>query len=163
MGALGQYAYGIMGGGLICTVILLLIPKGFSAPIMKLLCGLFFSLSILNPLSGIDLSFDIQQWVQPVLAEDYAREGQALYRNHLAQCIKRETEEYILDKAADLGVSVSAEVILTESEIPVPEGAILSGTMEEEAKLRLQQIIRNDLNISKENLLWTEENSVKGE
>ena len=68
-----------------------------------------------------------------------------------------------MDKAADLGVSVSAEVILTESEIPVPEGAILSGTMEEEVKLRLQQIIRNDLNISKENLLWTEENSIKGE
>ena len=73
----------------------------------------------------------------------------------IAAGIKSRTQAYILDKAMALELQLQVEVVLSEDEIPVPEEVRLAGKASPYAKARLQQIIKEDLGIDKEHLIWT--------
>ena len=64
-----------------------------------------------------------------------------------------------MDKAASLDATVTAEVILSGGDIPVPTQITLVGSVDAAAKTRLEQIILQDLGIAKENQLWIQESS----
>jgi len=130
---------------------------------MKLLCGIFLTVSFLNPLAELSLSGWLSGWTftESHHGEAAAAMGQDFSQDLLALRIKQETEEYILDKAAALNEELCVEVTLSDSDIPVPIAVTLSGTIPPDSQKRLEQIILDDLNISKENQLWTEANSDK--
>jgi hypothetical protein len=69
--------------------------------------------------------------------------------------IKARSEAYILDKAAELALSVEVEVTLSNDEIPLPVSVRVSGKASNYAKSRLQAIITQDLGINKEHQVWT--------
>ena len=165
MTGLGEYAYGVIGGGLVCAIIRNLTHKGPYEPIMKLLCGLFFTVSLLHLLSNLNFDEILSVWkVSGIDHEDTVTAiGEEYTRNHLAQCIKSDTEEYILDKAESLGAAVTVQIVLSETDIPVPVGVRISGEVEQNVKDRFAAILETDLNISKENQVWTEGNSAKRE
>ena len=68
--------------------------------------------------------------------------------------IKEETEAYILDKAASLGVTLSVEVMVEDGNVPRLSGVQLSGQVSPYARQQLSTWISNDLGISKENQKW---------
>ena len=125
---------------------------------------MFLTVSLLQPLSELDFSSLSAHWLQPQdqSGEAIAALGKEASQNLLASRIKQEAEAYILDKAASLDASVTAEVILSDGDIPVPTEIILVGSVDAAVKTRLEQIILQDLGIAKENQLWIQESSGNG-
>lgn len=161
MEALRQYAFSVIGGAMVCGVILGMVPKGAIKEILKLLCGVFLSVSVLSPIASSrfdsfldDLLTDPRQD-----AREAAAMGETYSRNLLAQCIKEDSEEYILDKAAAMDAAVTASVTVSEDPIPVPVTVTLWGQISPASKERLGRIICDGLGISKENQQWTDGNS----
>jgi hypothetical protein len=82
-------------------------------------------------------------------------EGENSSRQAMAKRIKEKTEAYILDKANSLDARVSVTVSLTEDTVPVPCGVILRGSISPYARMRLKEIITQDLGIPEEGQTWT--------
>lgn len=164
MDALRDYILSVIGGALVCGIVMSLVPKGYFSEIGKFLTGLFLTVSLLQPLSELDLSSLSARFLQPQdqSGEAIAALGKEASQNLLAARIKQEAEAYILDKAASLDASVTAEVILSGGDIPVPTQITLVGSVDAAAKTRLEQIILQDLGIAKENQLWIQESSGNG-
>lgn len=163
MSTLGEAVYSVIGGAVICGILISLAPKGQCEGLIKFLCGLFLTVSLLQPLTNLDFNNlfsnpTITEWEE---GEAVAAMGEDFSRQLLAQRIKQDAEEYIWDKATALGASLTAEITLSQEDIPVPVAVTISGAIEEPTKKRLEQIITDDLGISKENQLWTELNSAK--
>lgn len=131
-------------------------PKSTAGSLIKLIGGLYLLFVIIQPLAGFDFDrladFAAQEFS---FREAQVASGQSQARNAMAEIIKQECEAYIMDKASACGITVRAEVTLSEQEIPVPEGVTLSGLATPVQRERLEKIIETDLNIPKENQLWT--------
>ncbi len=159
-----DYLLSIIGGAMICGVILQIIPKGQYLILLKLLCGLFLTMSLLHPLIHMNWQTITDEWTLAKFedGESIAAMGQRYSEKLLVARIKQEAEEYIFDKAAAFGLCIHADVEVSQSDIPVPVSVRLSGAADVTDRERLMQIIFEELGISKENQLWTEENSTGG-
>ena len=162
MDLLRNYILSIIGGAMVCGVVLCLTPEGKFNQICRFLCGVFLTVSLLQPLTEIDLSGIAVQWNSPeASAADAAAMGQNYAHSQLRDGIKQEAEEYILDKAQAFGAAVTAEVHLSEDDIPIPEEIILYGSVEDQIRQHLEAIITTDLGIAKENQQWIQTDSGK--
>ena len=56
---------------------------------------------------------------------------------------------------ARLGAAVTVEVTLSQDDPPVPEYVEIFGEISPYIKLRLEELIQEELNIAKENQRWT--------
>lgn len=156
MEGLRRYVISVTAAALICGVITGIVKKGGAGELIRMLCGLVLAFTILYPISGLNLealTFDLlpSAWE----GESMAAQGEKISRQSMADIIKSETEAYILDKAAALEVSLTAEVSLSEDDIPVPVGVTLSGSLSPYARSQLTNVIEKDLGIPKEKQLWT--------
>lgn len=163
MSSLSETILQFLTSALISALILSLLPKGLFREILKLLCGLFVTISLLYPLRELDLS----SLFWGIFTEN-AKEGEAAAAlgkefadSLLAERIKEATKEYILDKAASLGTELTVEVMLSQEDIPVPVSVILTGDMEPMARSRLEQYLCAELEIAKEDIQWTQVSSAK--
>lgn len=163
MDSLRQYVLSIIGAAMVCGVVLGIAPKGTMQVYIKLLCGLFLTVSLLYPLTELDWNALTEEFsfFHREDAEEAAALGEDFSRNALSTIIKAEAEEYILDKAAALDVSVEADVRLTEEDIPVPMAVTICGEVDSASRERLEWIIQEELGISKENQLWMQKSSGK--
>ena len=160
MNAIRDYLFSIIGGAMVCGAVLNLTPEGKFRQISKFLCGLFLTISLLHPLSEMDLSRIASTWQLPdASAEDISAMAQDYSRSRLAEGIKREAEEYILDKAAGLDTLLTVEVRLSQDDIPIPTEVILSGSPDPAVKRQLETLIAQDLGIAKENQIWIQASS----
>ena len=160
---MGEYFLSILVGAMVCGIILSMVPEGTFRSMIKLMCGFFLTISLVYPLTNIDFPSLTAQWHLSDFQEGeaIAAMGKENSHNLLAARIKQETEEYILDKAAAMGLSLGVEVILEGTDVPAPVFIHLSGTPDVAARQELSQWITEELGISKENQLWTEANSAR--
>ena len=157
MQGLVAYILSVTAAALIATIATrLLRDHGLSAQIGNVWVGLFLLLSLLRPLTDLKIP-DLSDWHsdQQQSAAQAVAKGEAVSKAALAQRIKSQTEAYILNKAASLQVQLQVEVILSDDTLPVPAAVKLSGTISPYAKGQLQQILWQELGISKENQQWT--------
>lgn len=150
---LAKYVWSLICAGLIAGILQSFWKEGSCARILKLLCGVFFMVTALKPLGRLEIP-DVSQWVSTWESEGEAavRQGEDSFDQAYADGIRQRLEAYILDKAAQLGVTV--EVTLTLSPEGLPEGAVLSGDAAEVEKEKLMAILSTDLGIPKEKLQW---------
>lgn len=157
MDAVRTYLLSVCGAALLCAVAnRFLGQKGGTSGAGKLLTGLFLALTVLQPLASADMSIleDISFNID-FEAEQAVLEGEEETKNAMAQIIKDRTAAYILQKAEALRVDITAEVIMSDDNIPVPKMVYLSGTVAPYAKKQLQTMIEQELGIAKENQIWT--------
>ena len=156
MGQLSKYIFSVICASLILSVLACFFDKkGSRGMIIKMIGGLFLALTIISPIVNLDFS----GWMDYL--EEYTLEGEksAAWGESIAQeeyrtIITQQAEAYILDKADALGAELSVEVYLSDTEIPLPEEAVLRGKVSPYAKTELQQMLETDLGIAKENQLW---------
>lgn len=156
MESLRQYVISVTGAALICGIVTGMVKKDGAGELIRMLCGLVLACTVLYPLVGLrmaDAALDLFPSLEAGKA--MAAQGEKITRDEMADIIKSQTEAYILDKATELGVSLTAEVLLGEDEIPVPVGVILSGAASPYAKSQLTNAIEKDLGIPKEKQIWT--------
>lgn len=149
-----QYFLSVIAAALICGILGSFLKKN---KILNLLCGLLLVITIIRPLLSMELP-ELPELGISFDAGDAVSEGKRIARDTIEGIITADTEAYILDKAEALGVTLTVEV-MTEiyDGCPVPVAVTLSGEISPEDRQALSQIIEDDLSISKENQIWTDE------
>ena len=157
MAALGEYVLSVAAASLICGILLGMFPDGAAKGLLQLVCGVVLLLAVMGSLTDLTVP-DISKWGREYLEEGeyFAAKGEEAAQKGRRERIKSFAESYILDKAAELGLTVEAEVLLDDSGAPV--AVTLCGEGSPYAKLQLTEIIAQDLGITKENLQWTTAN-----
>ena len=156
MEAVGRYLVCVAGAALISGIVLGIVKDSAHKELLKMICGIALLLCVIRPVANIPVS-GISRFALPYREEASAAasEGEEYARAQLCEIIKAETEAYILDKAYELDAVICVEVILSTDEIPLPVAIRISGEVSPYAKQKLQQIIAQELNIAKENQIWT--------
>lgn len=156
MEAVRQYLLSVTAAAIVCSIINRVIGKtGTYAAIVKLITGLFLVFTVILPFAKLQIT-DLSAYMDSlsVDADQVVMDGQQTARDAVTEIIKAEAEAYILDKAAALDLTVEAEVIVSDTDIPQPCAVTLRGSASPYAKQRLQQLIANDLGIPEEKQTW---------
>lgn len=122
---------------------------------LKLLCGLFLTLTVVKPLVQLELP-DLDILLVPFSqeAETAVSEGTEMLQDALAKSIQQETEAYICSKAEQLQANLHVQVHLSNDEPPIPDEVILDGNIDPAVKEVLQEMMEDELNIPKEHQQW---------
>ena len=156
MDALGGYLMHLTAAAILCSIVLRL-QKGSqgTAVITKLICGIFLAYSIVKPVP------ELGRWEPAGImreitqdAEEAVSWGEAVTGDALSESISKATEAYILEKANAMNADLAVEVELSDDEMPIPVSVSLSGAVSPYTKTLLSDLIKKDLNISKERQIW---------
>ena len=150
------YIFSIIATSVIAGVLLSIIKEKSSyGYLIKILAGLFVAVTVVAPLVDFRLSDLVSQF------EDFdqnnnlsIQSGITAYNNALAESIIERTEAYILEKASSYGAAITAKVIVNSETQPIPTAVELSGDISPYNKLRITQILVNDLGIPEEAQTW---------
>ena len=146
---------------LICMAILCgLVPELFEnnstqKKLLKFAAGILMVIVAITPLIGREQL--VLNWVPTDLeveVQDALSDGQVQADDMYRQIITQQTQAYILDKATSMGAELSAEVILSDTELPTPETVVLTGNVSPYVKKQLSNILISDLKISEDKLQW---------
>lgn len=157
MDQIGQYVIRLTAAALICGAVMSIADKkGTIGVAVKLLAGMFLTLTMISPWVQFHLN-DLESLLDDVQlsADRLTGSAQSATRDEMGKRITDSTAAYILEKAQSLGAEITVEIILDESDIPVPCLVRLSGSVSPYGKQKLSSIIENDLGIPPEEQIWT--------
>ena len=156
MPGISEYILSVSCAAVISAVVLRLLDgKGSAATMGKILTGVFVMLTVIAPITQVRVS-DLTQWLPDISdpAQQAVSVGQAAGKNALKENISNRLETYILNKAAQLGASISVRIELSDDAMPIPVCIYLQGDVSPYVKTRLQEVIRSDLGLDKEYQIW---------
>lgn len=152
----GKYLISLVVAAIFSGIaISLLGNKGALGTAVKLLAGIYMTLSIVAPWGQLRLG-ELSE-LKDQIATDGERitiSGQNAAREAMAESIITNTRTYILDKAETFGVELTVEVMLDDSPIPVPNGVRIRGSISPYNREKLSSIIERDLGIPTEAQIW---------
>lgn len=153
---MGKYLLSVVGAALLCGIVTnLLGEKGAMGAAVKLLAGIYMTLTIIAPWGDLRLD-ELSQLKDHITAdgERITLSGQNAARDAMAESIIANTRTYILDKAETFGAELTVEVMLDDSTIPVPCGVRIRGSISPYNREKLSSIIQRDLGIPTEAQIW---------
>ena len=151
-----QYIVSVITAALICGILTGIMNECGVKQLLKLLCGLFLTFTVLQPIAHFTVPEipDLEEFSAE--AEKASMEGKRITEDAFTRIITDQAEAYILDKAKTMEVFLTAEVATSsEDGLPVPKSVVLEGDVSMEARQKLSQIIADELGIPKENQVWT--------
>lgn len=156
MEGIREYLFSITAGALLCGVLQAMTDKEDpGAAILKLVCGIFLTITVLKPLGGWSLTeFAAIPEIVSREGEGAAAAGEEYARRARIRLIKAETEAYILDKAAGYDLALQVEVTVDEETL-LPASVSLRGETSPYTRQQMIRIIEKDLGIREENVQWT--------
>ena len=159
MEAIRRYLFSLCAAALLCSLVRALVPKGRMKSICSLLCGVFLAMTALSGLAGWQLTDVAEELTKMRIAAEEARTGVEIRnREALSAIIKSKTEAYIWDKAQELDLSVSIEVMVeADGSYPYPSGVQITGAFTPQQRKTLEAYIEENLAIGKEQQTWTNE------
>lgn len=153
---LRQYILSIVAASVITGVVMGFQQGGTLKQLLKMICGLFLAFMVISPVRRLDVEdFFITADGAADTGEDIAAMGEEMAAEAVADIIKAETEAYILDKAAQLNVSLDVQVTVSGGDPPVPAEVRLEGSVSPYARQQLEAILSRELGIPKEHQIWT--------
>lgn len=153
MDGLREYVIRVVAVALISGVVIRLTEGIGSGEIIRMLCGLFMTLILLQPIIGrreLQWEFMLPQIRRQ--AEENVLEGVAAAEKIRQEFIMRQAETYISNRAAEMDTEIQAEIMLGEDNLP--ESVVLTGAVSPLNKSRLTQIIASELGIPRERQEW---------
>lgn len=156
MDDLKQYLISVIIAAIVSGLILHFFQKnGAHTRLIKLLIGLFLSITVISPLTRIQFDRVITYFDEFEINAQKAVSDGAFQANQATETIiKDKATTYILDKASELGIEVEVDVTLTQTDPKTPCFVTIDGTVPAYKKQQLQKTIENDLGVSKENQRW---------
>ena len=154
MSLLANYVLSVIAASVIVAIICTLLgDQGGVRSIIKLVCGLFLTFVVINPLIKLDFS-RINDYLDSFTLEglEAASVGENMVREGERDIIISRVQAYILDKADSFGAQLNVEVVLDQDNIPV--SVELNGNISPYAKAQMADILVRDLGITKEHQLW---------
>lgn len=156
MDGIRQYLLSVIASAMICGMITgLLGKKGTYPSVVKMLCGLFVSITIISPIKQIQFS-DYKANLHHLSkdANEIVEQSKINTQNAVAKLIEEKVEAYILKRADELDLQISVDVILDTADSYTPKTIIIYGAASASAKQSLQEMIIKELGIAKENQVW---------
>ena len=134
-------------------ILLPLVSSGSAKAVIRLCGGILLTVIALTPLTGLSMP-DISDWISPEITEgeSVAAMGSDAAQTARDEVIIRQLSAYILDKAATLGLEVTAELKLDHRGIP--ESVQIQGEIPDALRSRLSAILEQELGIPKEKQEW---------
>lgn len=157
MDGIRAYIFSLTATAMLCGLLVSLLgEKGTVASIGKMLVGIILVIATVRPLLQIRID-GWNDWLGDISAEagNAVAIGEQMARDAESDIIKSRVEAYILDKAGDFGTEISVEVFLNSDNPPQITEVRIYGAVSPYVKQRLVQIMERDLNIAKENQIWT--------
>ena len=155
MEAIASYILRLVCGAAVCALILSLTGSdGAGGRLRTMLCGLFLAYLAISPLTSLDLG-DLH-YTDPGIAaraEALARSGDEAAKEAMAQIIKEQCGAYILNKAEELSLTVSAEVEL-EPDTGVPVSVRITGSAAPYERETLIDYIIQTLGVERSAIQW---------
>lgn len=157
MEAMRQYALTLICTALVCGILLQLFPAGTSGRLLRLICSAVMLCALLAPVRRMALP-ELEEITDGFSdsADAAVQEGMDMARKERLMLIKSELEAYILERAAAMRCTITADICLNED--GYPQSVRLTGKVSEAQQEELGTILSNDLGIPKENQQWTLEN-----
>ena len=155
-----EYLLSVTAAALVCGMIRSLAgEKGSIGGLVRLLCGIFLSLTVIRPLADIRLQ-EFSFFADEILddARSAAEEGTDYAYSAMARHIKESCEAYILDKALLYDAHITAEVEIG-GETPVPVGCTIRGELSPYARQQLSRMLEDEIGIGEEDQHWISESS----
>lgn len=151
-----SYILSVTAAALILGIVSSIVdPKSSAGGLVKLIGGLYLTFVVIQPLANFDFDAVDDFWLAfSVDGRAVSTAGENLAKDAMADIIKAETEAYILDKAGLYRAEISADVTLSDDDIPVPVSVTIRGNISPYAKAQLQSAIETELDIPKENQVW---------
>lgn len=148
MWALGQWLIGLTAAAILCTLANSLMPEGVVRQVGRLAGGLVILASLLRPMVHLEAN-GLASWLEEHWTE-YDVHQEELERERdksMKLIIEQSCQAYIVDKAAQLGVSCTAEVSCIQDEDGgyLPWEVTLHGTLTPEQQTGLTQQIQEEL------------------
>ena len=155
--SLESWVRGLMAAGLFTAAVLTLAPGGRLGKTLRLICALLLLGVLLSPLGRLDYGAYAEELSrQRHLGTDLSARGEEAALTLLGSVIREQTEAYILDKAAGLGLHglrVRVDLAYGE-EVPYPWSAevwLAEGPSGEQA---LGEILEGQLGIPPRRQVW---------
>ena len=156
MDFLREYLLSLTASALFCAVVVGFVgEKGSLGKIVKLITGIFMMLTIASPFARLDIS-GWTDYFDGLTAQTGAavEGGENFARESLEEIIKEKTQTYILDKAKDYGAHITAEVTVDGSDLPVPCGVRIRGSISPYGRKQMEVYICDELGIELEAQQW---------
>lgn len=161
MNEIKDFLFGVVAASFLVSLVCAFPQRKSIKRALTLCGGLFLLITLVRPILSFrfgDMQAYFQQYqVDESLISDALEEGQ----NESARLITEQTEEYILDKAAELGANVIPEVTLAalSENYQYPYSVTLRGRWTQAQQQELTTYISQTLGIPEERQIWSEDNS----
>ena len=155
MGAVREWLISLVTVSMLLSVVQQLLPEGSLRKVGMFIGGLVLLTVLLRPVFTVEL--EGLEWDWRAYHQELESRQQQLTKEHeteMAEFIEKQLAAYISDKAASLGLAVTAHIQVEKNEdgLPVPVGAVLNG----ELSAPLSDWIAAELGIPKEEQIWNE-------
>ena len=153
MNAIRDYLISIAAVSMITGIVVGITKRsGTVSAIVKLLAGLFVSVTVLYPLVDIRLSGAQYYFEQlSIDADGAASAGQFAAEVEMKELILERCRTYICEKAKTLGADIEVDIYLDDL---VPSSVQISGAVSPHVKQQLSNYITTNLGISLEDQQW---------
>ena len=135
---------------LLCASARALMPKGAVRQVGRLVCGLVMLAAILSPVARLDAA-EGRRWLVGYFASvEQRRAGlEETVNNQMKHIIEGEYAAYIVDKAAELGLTCTAQVECQRSAegLYLPVRTEVTGMLTEDIRIQLVRTIAEDLGV----------------
>ena len=157
MDSLRQYIITVIAATIMSKIVLdITEKKGATHSVLKFITGIFIIITVISPFkqhTTYDISGYFSDW--GVSASEYVQAGEESAKSSKNTFIKEQTQAYILDRADQLGIDVTVEVVLNEDDLSIPKEVYINGSVSPYGKLKLQQIISQELGITEDKQIWS--------
>ena len=156
MVSMQNYLLAVVSAAVFCAVVKRIVGnKGLHGNMIGLLTGLFMVITVISPWAKLrfdDLSvyFDGLE----IEASRYVQDGESVAAIASSDIIKSQTQAYILNKAASLGLEVQVDVTLSNKDPWIPEAVTLTGTASPYLRQQLQSYIAQEIGIPEDMQTW---------
>ena len=159
MQQIGNYLVSICATAFLCSILKQITAKlNLSSKWIHMLAGVLMAIVLISPIKKISLGL-VQDFSADYIEEGqyYAQMGEQIAAEQTAEFIKEHVRTYILEKASSLNAKVEVDVLLSESQLPIPCGVQIQGEISPYARQVLATYICNELGVPEENQVWIQE------
>ena len=153
MEGLREYLLRLLWAALVCGVVNRTAKGSVCAPVIRLLCGVFLTVVLVQPLCGLSFEEPLR-WTEDwnALGAEIAEQGSREAQTQKEAVIKTRLEAYIVEKADQAGASVSADITLDDDGLP--RAVTVTGALSPAVKGRLKRMLTQELGIPEVRQQW---------
>lgn len=152
-----KYLLSVAAASLLTSLLPALLPKGKIQKVESFIGSLVLILTILSPVVKLNAS-SIRKAMESyqIDLQDTQRGIEKKSRGVLEELISQRCEEYIWDKAAQMGLQLEIEITVGGNpDIPVPVSASMVGVCSQEDQAVLSKILEEELGIPRNKQEWS--------